>query len=164
MSNAFEITSAMKDVIASLKSRNETLSTAESITGGGLGYAITSVPGSSDIYVGGSIAYHSEVKQSHLGVSADLIKSKTVYSEEVAFEMARGALEKFKTTWAIATTGVAGPDASDGVAAGTVWVAIAGPVTQSIQLALDGERENIRSGTVASAIGTFARILRARDN
>jgi len=163
MSNASEITSAMKDVIASLKSRNETLSTAESITGGGLGYAITSVPGSSDIYVGGSIAYHSEVKQSHLGVSADLIKSKTVYSEEVAFAMAEGALKTFKTTWAIATTGVAGPDSSDGVIAGTVWVAIAGPITQSIQLSLDGERENIRSGTVASAIGTFARILRARD-
>jgi nicotinamide-nucleotide amidase len=121
------------------------------------------VPGSSDVYVGGSIAYHSEIKQSHLGVSAELIKSKSVYSEEVAFEMAHGALKTFKTTWAIATTGVAGPDASDGVAAGTVWVAIAGPITQSIQLALDGERENIRSGTVASAIGTFARILRSRD-
>jgi nicotinamide-nucleotide amidase len=163
MSNSSEITSAMKDIISILKSRNETLSTAESITGGGLGYAITSVPGSSDIYVGGSIAYHSSIKQSHLGVSAELITSKTVYSEEVAFEMAQGAIQKFKTTWAIATTGVAGPEASDGVAAGTVWVAIAGPITQSIQLALDGERENIRSGTVASAIGTFARILRARD-
>ena len=163
MSNASEITSAMKDVIAHLKLRNETLSTAESITGGGLGYAITSVPGSSDIYVGGSIAYHSEIKQSHLGVSSELIKSKTVYSEEVALEMAKGALKTFNTTWAIATTGVAGPDTSDGVPAGTVWVAIAGPITQSIQLALDGERENIRSGTVASAIGTFARILRSRD-
>ena len=86
-----------------------------------------------------------------------------MYSEEVAFEMARGALQKFNTTWAIATTGVAGPDSSEGVAAGTVWVAIAGPVSQSIELTLDGERENIRSGTVASAIGTFARILRARD-
>ena len=153
----------MKDVIIRLKEKNETLSTAESITGGGLGYAITSVPGSSEIYVGGSIAYHSEIKQSHLGVSSDLIKSKTVYSEEVALEMAQGALKTFKTTWAIATTGVAGPDSSDGVQAGTVWVAIAGPITQSIQLALDGERENIRSGTVASAIGTFARILRSRD-
>ena len=163
MGNSSEITSAMKNVIASLKSRNETLSTAESITGGGLGYAITSVPGSSEIYVGGSIAYHSEIKKSQLGVCEDLIKSRTVYSEEVAFAMAQGALEKFKTTWAIATTGVAGPDASDGVAAGTVWVAIAGPITQSIQLALDGERENIRSGTVASAIGTFARILRSRN-
>jgi nicotinamide-nucleotide amidase len=163
MSNASEITSAMKDVIASLKSKNETLSTAESITGGGLGYAITSVPGSSDIYVGGSIAYHSDIKQSHLGVSGEVIQAKTVYSEEVAFEMARGALQKFNTTWAIATTGVAGPDASDGVAAGTVWVAIAGPISQSIELTLDGERENIRSGTVASAIGTFARILRSRD-
>jgi nicotinamide-nucleotide amidase len=163
MNNASEITSAMKDIIASLKSRNETLSTAESITGGGLGYAITSVPGSSDIYVGGSIAYHREIKESHLGISAELINSKTVYSEEVAFAMAHGALDKFKTTWAIATTGVAGPDGSDGVAAGTVWVAIAGPITQSIQLALDGERENIRSGTVASAIGTFARILRSRN-
>jgi nicotinamide-nucleotide amidase len=163
MSNGSEITSSMKDVIIRLKEKNETLSTAESITGGGLGYAITSVPGSSEIYVGGSIAYHSEIKQSHLGVSSDLIKSKTVYSEEVALEMAQGALKTFKTTWAIATTGVAGPDSSDGVQAGTVWVAIAGPITQSIQLALDGERENIRSGTVASAIGTFARILRSRD-
>jgi len=163
MSNGAEITSAMKDVIVHLKQKNETLSTAESITGGGLGYAITSVPGSSEIYVGGSIAYHSEIKQSHLGVSSELIKSKTVYSEEVALEMAQGALKTFKTTWAIATTGVAGPDSSDGVSAGTVWVAIAGPITQSIQLALDGERENIRSGTVASAIGTFARILRFRD-
>ena len=163
MSNGTEITSAMKDVIASLKSRNETLSTAESITGGGLGYAITSVPGTSDIYVGGSIAYHREIKESHLGISADLINSKTVYSEEVAFAMAQGALDTFKTTWAIATTGVAGPEASDGVAAGTVWVAIVGPIAQSIQLALDGERENIRSGTVASAIGTFARILRSRN-
>ena len=163
MSNACEITAAMKDVITRLKIRNETLSTAESITGGGLGYAITSVPGSSDIYVGGSIAYHSDIKQSHLDVSAELINTKTVYSEEVAFAMAHGALKTFKTTWAIATTGVAGPDSTDGVAAGTVWVSIAGPVTQSIQLALDGERENIRSGTVASAIGTFARILRARD-
>ncbi|MFZ4123213.1 MAG: CinA family protein [Candidatus Planktophila sp.] len=163
MSNGSEITSSMKDVILRLKQKNETLSTAESITGGGLGYAITSVPGSSEIYVGGSIAYHSEIKQSHLGVSLELIKSKTVYSEEVALEMAEGALKTFKTTWAIATTGVAGPDSSDGVQAGTVWVAIAGPITQSIQLALDGERENIRSGTVASAIGTFARILRSRD-
>ncbi len=163
MSNSAEITSAMKDVIVHLKQKNETLSTAESITGGGLGYAITSVPGSSEIYMGGSIAYHSEIKQSHLGVSSELIKSKTVYSEEVALEMAQGALKTFKTTWAIATTGVAGPDSSDGVSAGTVWVAIAGPITQSIQLALDGERENIRSGTVASAIGTFARILRSRD-
>ncbi len=163
MSNGAEITSAMRDVIVHLKQKNETLSTAESITGGGLGYAITSVPGSSEIYMGGSIAYHSEIKQSHLGVSSELIKSKTVYSEEVALEMAQGALKTFKTTWAIATTGVAGPDSSDGVQAGTVWVAIAGPITQSIQLALDGERENIRSGTVASAIGTFARILRSRD-
>ncbi|CAB4919788.1 unannotated protein [freshwater metagenome] len=163
MSNGAEITSAMRDVIVHLKQKNETLSTAESITGGGLGYAITSVPGSSEIYMGGSIAYHSEIKQSHLGVSPELIKSKTVYSEEVALEMAQGALKTFKTTWAIATTGVAGPDSSDGVPAGTVWVAIAGPITQSIQLALDGERENIRSGTVASAIGTFARILRSRD-
>jgi len=96
MSNASEITSAMKDVIASLKSRNETLSTAESITGGGLGYAITSVPGSSDIYVGGSIAYHSEVKQSQLGVSADLIKSKTVYSEEVALKWREVRLKSLK--------------------------------------------------------------------
>ena len=58
-----------------------------------------------------------------------------------------------------ATTGVAGPGSSDGVAAGTVWIAIRGPVNQSTELAIQGERETVRNASVSSAITTFARIL-----
>ena len=156
-----DIDSLAVTVVYAMQGR--TVATAESITGGGLGYAITSIPGSSDIYVGGSIAYHSQVKQSHLGVSTELIAAKTVYSEEVAFEMARGALAKFNTTWAIATTGVAGPNPLDGYPVGVVWVAIEGPISHTIELALSGDRESVRNAATSSAIATFARILRHRS-
>ena len=76
--------------------------------------------------------------------------------------MAQGALKSFGTTWAIGTTGVAGPNPLDGHPVGMVWVAIAGPVCQSIELSLSGERESVRNAATASAIATFARILRHR--
>lgn len=157
-----DITALATEIIAILRQRNETLSTAESITAGELSNAITSIPGSSDIFIAGLSAYTSAIKISHLGVDSELITKHTVISEEVAQAMAHGALKTFATTWAIATTGVAGPGPSDGFDAGTVWIAIAGPIKQSVELSLSGEREIIRNATTASAIGTFARILRTR--
>jgi len=157
-----DITSLATEIIATLRERNETLSTAESITAGELSNAVTSIPGSSDIFIAGLTAYTSQIKISHLGVDPDLINKYTVISEEVAQAMAHGALKTFGTTWAIATTGVAGPGPSDGFDAGTVWIAIAGPINQSVELSLSGEREIVRNATTASAIGTFARILKAR--
>jgi nicotinamide-nucleotide amidase len=77
--------------------------------------------------------------------------------------MAQGARKFFSTTWAIATTGVAGPGEADGHPAGTVWVAIVGPITQSTQLQIQGEREVVRNATVSSAMAAFARILASRE-
>lgn len=146
-------------IIDELRRRRESLAVAESLTGGGLGAAITSIPGSSDVFLGGVIAYQLSVKRQLLKVPDSLIKEFGVVSEEVAVAMADGLRELFGTTWAIATTGVAGPGPSDGVAAGTVWIAIRGPINQSTELAIQGEREVVRNASVSSAITAFARIL-----
>ncbi len=150
---------AASSIINELRRRGESLAVAESLTGGGLGAAITSVPGSSDVFTGGVIAYQLSVKKELLKVPGALIEEFGVVSEEVAVAMADGLRELFGTTWAIATTGVAGPGASDGVAAGTVWIAIRGPINQSTELEIQGEREVVRNASVSSAITTFARIL-----
>jgi nicotinamide-nucleotide amidase len=142
-----------------LSERAETVSVAESITAGGLGHAITTAPGASQVFLGGVIAYSNEVKENILGVDGALINEFSVVSEEVANAMADAVRQKFGTTWGIATTGVAGPGDYQGIPEGTVWVAIRGPVNQSIQLQLDSGREAIRTGAISSAIGAFARIL-----
>ena len=148
-----------KSIIEILKSRGETVSVAESLTGGGLGHALTQVPGASEVFAGGVIAYTSDVKVNILGVQQKTIDQHTVVSEEVAIEMAQGAIEKLGTTWAIATTGIAGPGDYMGIREGTVWIAICGPICQSLQLTLDSGRDGVRQGAISSALGTFARIL-----
>jgi nicotinamide-nucleotide amidase len=158
-----EIIGLISDIHDSLRSRGETLSTAESLTAGGLSNALTIVPGASDVFLGSITAYRPEIKISHLDVSKSVIAEHTVVSEEVVIEMARGAIKSFGSTWAIATTGVAGPGPSDGSDAGRVFVAFVGPTVQVIELSLSGEREVVRNATVASAIASFARILRQRD-
>ena len=159
-----EILGLVSDIHDSLRARGETLSTAESLTAGGLSNALTIVPGASDVFLGSITAYRPDIKTSHLGVAADTISEHTVVSEQVAIEMGIGANKSFGSTWAIATTGVAGPGPSDGSEAGRVFVAFVGPVVQVIELSLSGEREVVRNATVASAIASFARILRQREN
>ena len=162
MSFTSEVSSMVKEIIRTLGESDETLVTAESITAGGLSAAITSVEGSSQIFLGAIVAYQDQVKTDVLGIDETTIATHTVYSQEVAVAMAQAVRLKFGATWAIATTGVAGPGPSDGVPSGTVWVAIDGPVTQSLELSLAGGRESVRNVTVATAIGSFARILRER--
>ncbi len=150
-----------QSIIETLTSRGQTLAVAESLTGGGLGLALTQVPGASAVFLGGIISYTTEVKVRELGVAQSIIDQYKVVSEEVAIEMAEGAKNKFATTWAISTTGVAGPGDYQGVREGTVWIAIRGPINQSLTLTLDGGRDGVRQGAISSAIGTFARILSA---
>ena len=152
----------VKEIIRTLGESNESLATAASITAGGLSSAITSVEGSSQIFLGAIVAYQNHIKTDILGIDESVIATHTVYSQEVAIAMAEAVREKFGATWAIATTGVAGPGPTDGVPSGTVWVAIDGPVTQSLELSLSGGRESVRNATVATAIGSFTRILRER--
>ena len=149
-------------IIESLKLKGESLSIAESITGGALTSEIVSVPGASHILKGSIVAYSVEIKMRELSVPQELIDRAGVVSEEVALAMADGIRARMNTTWSIASTGVAGPGPHHGIAAGTVWLAIVGPNTrETVKLALEGDRETVRRGAVESALGVFARILSA---
>ena len=149
-------------IVQLLKQRTETITCAESITGGALTSEIVSVPGASHVLKGSIIAYSSEVKIKELAVAPELIAEFGVVSEEVAVAMARGAKEKFNATWAVALTGVAGPGASHDIPAGTVWLALLGPnLKETVKLELAGDREMVRRGAVESAVGVLERILSA---
>lgn len=113
---------------AMLTKRGATLSLAESCTGGYMSHLVTAVSGCSAFYQGGVIAYADEVKTTVLGVPASLIKQHGAVSEQVVRAMAEGARKRFGTTYAIATSGVAGPEGGTAdKPVGTVWMAIAGP-------------------------------------
>ncbi len=128
-----------------LSSQGATLSTAESCTGGYIAHLITSVAGSSRYYKGSIISYDNEIKKSELGVSASNLEQFGAVSEEVVKQMAEGVKKKLSTTYAIATSGIAGPDGgSEEKPVGTVWVAISGPTGTLAKLyQLHGGREQI---------------------
>ena len=147
-------------IIKVMKRRGLTLATAESITGGGLGEAFTAVSGASAVYQGGFITYSDVSKTKFLGILKKSLNKYTAVSEEIAIEMARSVRAQFKADYAISTTGVAGPGRAYGQKAGTVWMAIDGPLgTTSVLLALSGTRADIRRATIESALATFTRIL-----
>ena len=127
-----------------LRSRHETLGTAESLTGGLLGELLTAVPGSSTFYVGGVISYATEVKQRLLGVSPETVEKYGVVSAECAEEMAAGARATLGSTWAVSTTGVAGPEPQEDKKVGLVYVAVAGPRATVQELQIEGDRAAIR--------------------
>ncbi|TRZ88464.1 MAG: CinA family protein [Streptomycetaceae bacterium] len=155
--------SAASSIVDALRSRGEKLSVAESLTGGGLASAISAIPGASDIFLGGIVAYSNSLKESLLHVSSQDIEQFGVVSQEVAAAMAEGALHALGTQWAISTTGVAGPGSHEGVPAGHVWIAICGPVRQRYFFELPGGREEVRKAAISSALTAFSRILSTLD-
>jgi len=107
-----------------LKQENKTMATAESCTGGYIAHLITSVPGSSAYFKGSVISYANEVKEKLLGVSSSTLKTAGAVSEETVIQMAKGALEQLNADYAIATSGIMGPDGGTAEKpVGTVWVA-----------------------------------------
>jgi nicotinamide-nucleotide amidase len=149
-------------VIDLLRERRQTISCAESITGGALTAALVSVSGASDVLLGSIVAYSKEIKISQLGLSAELIDDKRLVSKEVAIAMAKGARQRLGSSWAISSTGSAGPTALDGSSPGEIWIAILGPDRQeSVKLSLNGARQEVISGAVESALTLLERILRA---
>ena len=115
-------------VLEQLRCRGETLAVAESCTGGGLGAALAAVPGASDVFLGGVIAYANSIKQALLGIPQALLESHGAVSDPVALAMAEGARRATGAGWAIAVTGIAGPGgASAEKPLGLVHIAIAGP-------------------------------------
>ena len=103
-----------------------TLSTAESCTGGLLAAAITAIPGCSNFFMGGVVAYSNELKERILGVQHETLETKGAVSEETVIEMVKGAMHNFGTDCAIATTGIAGPSGgTPEKPVGTIWIAAA---------------------------------------
>lgn len=149
-------------VIDLLRERSESISCAESITGGALTSALVSISGASDVLLGSIVAYSKEMKINQLGLSAELIDERGLVSKEVALEMAKGARQKLGSSWAISSTGSAGPRALDGSSPGEIWIAIVGPDRQeSVKLSLNGARQEVINGAVESALTLLERILRA---
>ncbi|MBJ7279608.1 MAG: CinA family protein [Candidatus Nanopelagicales bacterium] len=137
------------ELIQKLGQRHLTISVAESLTGGLVAASLTQIPGASAVFKGGIIAYGDEIKQQVLKVDPALITKFTSISEPVAQSMATNVREIMNTDIGIATTGVAGPDKSDGFAPGIVFVAISiGDHKICQKLELVGDRTQIRDQSV----------------
>ncbi|TWX34147.1 CinA family protein [Frigoribacterium sp. ACAM 257] len=145
-------------VVHELDRQGLTIAVAESLTGGLLAAELVSVPGASSVVVGGVVAYQTPVKNSLLHVPADLLATRGAVDPDVAVAMASGvrralAVDGKAADVGLATTGVAGPDPQDGHAPGTVYVALsAGGEARVTRLALEGDRETIRSATVSESL------------
>ena len=137
-----------------LLARQQTVSVAESCTGGLVGAALTEQPGSSGYFLGGIQAYANAVKTDLLGVSRETLLSFGAVSEEVAAEMALSIRRFSGSDWAISTTGIAEPDGgSEDKPVGTVWISVADSEgVFSRKLTLDGDRSAVRHDTVLTAL------------
>ena len=143
-------------VLEQLRQRGETLAVAESCTGGGIGAALAAVPGASDVWLGGVIAYANRIKQQVLGVPGLLLERHGAVSEPVALAMAEGARDRLGATWAIAVTGVAGPSGgSADKPVGLVHMALAGPsgsTSKPVQFGSQRGRQLIQTLTAGEAL------------
>lgn len=129
------------------------LAVAESCTGGLLGGKITSVPGSSEYFLGGAIAYSDALKVSLLGISSRLILDHGAVSSEVAVAMAEGVAEMTGAHVGVAVTGIAGPGGSAAKPPGTVHIAVKTPLTITARIYhFEGTREDVRGSAVDAAL------------
>lgn len=147
-----------EEVGGMMKSKKLSLSTAESCTGGGIASLITSVPGSSEYFNGGIVAYSNEVKMSLLHVSAETLERHGAVSRETVIEMVKGAMKTLKTDCAVATSGIAGPGGgTPEKPVGTVWIAAA---YKNEIVTMKQEGDSGRLGNVQNAIQNALLLLR----
>ena len=137
-----------------LTEKKMTCATAESCTGGGVGHAITAVPGSSAVFRGGIISYDNSVKHGVLGVPEEVLATKGAVSSECAAAMAEGARRLLKTDLAVSITGIAGPGGgSVEKPVGLVWFGVAsksGTITG--KKVFSGGREAVRTAAIEHAL------------
>lgn len=149
-------------VVRTLIERRQTIAVAESLTGGGLAAELTRVPGASAVVLGAAVVYATELKHTLLGVDADLLLREGPVDPEVARQLAAGVRDRLAVDGrpadlGVSTTGVAGPDAQGGRPVGTVFVGVASAAgVRSVELRLAGDRQSIRSQTVARAVRELA--------
>ena len=143
-----------------------TLGTAESLTGGLIGAALTSVAGSSDAYLGSIVSYTNEVKHAQLGVDANTLETYGAVSEQTAKEMASGARRELGCDVAVAVTGIAGPGGAEpGKPVGTVWMGVSTESTlYASSYCFDGNREEVRRQTLNAALRAFLNEIQNRND
>lgn len=147
---------AQESVLADLRERGWTLGTAESLTAGLVAAGVADVPGCSDVFRGGIVAYAADVKHRALGVS-DEVLAQGIVSQSVAEAMAIGACAALRCDVAVSTTGVAGPGPLAGEPVGSVWIAVTSPLgTASRHLDLSGDRQAVRRQAVEACWSLLA--------
>lgn len=148
-----------------LAAAGQTVSVAESCTGGLVGEMITSVPGASGYFRGAVVAYDNAVKESLLGVPGDLLNEHGAVSGPVAAAMAEGCRRRFGTDWAVAITGIAGPTGgTESKPVGLVYVALASPAGTSVQRhVFPGDRPTIRRRAALAALNGLRLAVRAHS-
>ena len=151
-----------KAILDLMAEKELTLSTAESCTGGYIAHLITLHPGSSKVYFGGAVSYSYELKESILGVKNETLWQYGAVSKETVTEMVQGALLNFKSDYAIAVTGIAGPDGgTPEKPVGTVWIGVANAnktITKKFQFG-NKRLQNIERTAIA-ALNMLHRLLR----
>ena len=150
----------LASLVGLLKERGETVATAESLTGGMVGAALTDVPGVSAVYRGGVVVYATDLKAQLAGVPEDLLAAVGPVHPDTAAALATGVRERLGATYGLATTGVAGPDPQAGISAGTVYIAAAGPGSAQVRkLQLTGDRASIRRASVRAVLELGAALV-----
>jgi len=150
------------DLLDALRVRGESVCTVESLTGGMLCAGLTDVPGASDVVRGGVVAYTVQAKRDVVSVDPEVLRAHGAVSGETAAAMAERARDLFGATWALSTTGVAGPASQEGKPVGTVFVGLCGPQREVAELHLRGDRRAIREQTCRQAMRLLLRVVEYR--
>jgi nicotinamide-nucleotide amidase len=150
-------------VVRLLRGSGKKLACAESLTGGGVGARITSVPGASEVFVGSAVVYTNAAKMAVLGVSPATLEGPGPVSEECAREMAAGARRIYDADLGLALTGAAGPEPHGGAPPGVIWIALKGEdVAHARRFQVPGERDRVRRWAEQAALDLVRRYLEGR--
>jgi len=147
-------------VLGQCRASGYKLAVAESCTGGMLGERLTSIPGSSDVFLGGVIAYHNDVKMDLLGVRAEALERDGAVSEQVALQMASGVRQRLGADIGVSVTGIAGPGGGTAEKpVGLVWIAVHGGEVKARRFHMVGDRAEIRQRAAQAALEMVRRAL-----
>jgi nicotinamide-nucleotide amidase len=152
------------EALTLLIAADATLATVESLTGGRLAALVTAVPGASAGYLGGFVTYATRLKEELVGVPHEVVERYGVVSAECARAMAVGCRDATGATYALATTGVAGPDRQEDKPVGTVFVGLASPTgVGALAMELVGDRHQIQDRACREALSALCAILRGEQ-
>lgn len=154
----------LSELIEALRTRGETVATAESLTGGLVAALLTSVPGSSAVVRGGLVVYATPLKHQLAGVDDVLLAEHGPVHPAVAAQLADGARAVCGSTWGVGLTGVAGPDPQGGIEPGVVHVGVSGPSAAEVRtIGYEGNRHQVRAAAVVAALDLLRALTPQRE-